>query len=72
VSLTCAKDGEDASPVTVEVTQRDAAAANKALELLARHLGLKRCGAAPSRDWAGRTLEKDDVILFQGTGVHFS
>jgi hypothetical protein len=34
------KDGEDAAPVTVEVSARDANAANKALELLARHLGL--------------------------------
>jgi phage terminase small subunit len=34
------KDGQDAAPVTVEVSARDANAANKALELLARHLGL--------------------------------
>jgi phage terminase small subunit len=34
------KDGKDSAPVTIEVSQRDPAAANKALELLARHLGL--------------------------------
>lgn len=53
------KEGEDATTVTVEVTARDANAANKALELLARHLGLFEEDNAQTGKAAGEALGKE-------------
>jgi phage terminase small subunit len=40
VTLTLKPKDKDAAPTTVEISMRDAHAANKGLELLAKHLGL--------------------------------
>ena len=50
------KDGQDATPVTVEVSARDANAANKALELLARHLGMFEADSVPGAKAPGQPL----------------
>jgi phage terminase small subunit len=69
------KDGEDAAPVSVEVSARDANAANKALELLARHLGLfeadvTAAGAAAGKA-AGEALGKEITDLEAARRIAF-